>query len=341
MLLFVIHRFILIKRKKMNPNTFNEDNKFIKEIAEAGTQQTLPGVDVVNGENNTGVGEGEQNVTPDNNTLAGAIAIEKTDGGDTGTTPPANTGDKENAEKGYIVAIKKSPEPEIKGVNEMKEDEVLQKLPEYLDALINYKKSNVEANKKIVDALNLYPEVRDFLRDIINGVPLEVAVSKNMPDVMPEEGDKYYEDAQKARKERIRRMEENQKYLKEIEDNIELTKKEIEQFKNENKLSEEEAVSFINDVSELLDNAMRGKLTKAILSKFYKAMRADTEKEAAVKKAIVDEKNKKIEVMKASKNDIKGDGLPKVNSTTKKTIKKGEPDEWTKAIHKTLKRKIL
>jgi len=210
------------------------------------------------------------------------------------------------------------------------------------DGLTKYQNDNKSINKKMIDTLNSNPEAAGLFRDIMKGSSLQEAIARNIDvdSIKPMEGDPDMEGWTKGLESRKKTLAERESYQNEISENSQLTSKEIVAFASENSLDEESTMKVVNAFDGFIANAVKGKVSKADLNRYYRGMNADQEVADATDKATVDARNEKIEVLKADTNKQRtGDGLPNVNATNKeKPAESKSDDPWVQSINEQVEK---
>ncbi len=213
---------------------------------------------------------------------------------------------------------------------------------DHIKSLQDYKDNNESVNSKLLEVFETQPEIGSFLKDIVNGAPVNVAIAKNfdVESLKAQDGDPDYDEWNKAIEGRKKTLAEKQKYLKEIDDNVKMSAKELEAFTKENKLSDEDAEDFLKGVDQLVADLVRGKVTKDALTRFYKGINYDKDIKEQTKVAEVKGKNTKIEELKKKEESKVGDGIPKLKAQNKVETPKPQAqlDPFSQAIESHLKR---
>jgi hypothetical protein len=213
------------------------------------------------------------------------------------------------------------------------------------DGLSKYKTDNQGINKKMIDTLNANPEAAGLFRDIMKGASLQEAVARNidMDSIKPVDGDPDMDSWNEGLEGRKKTLAEREAYLKEVNDNSQLTSKEIVAFAKENSLDEDSTMKVVNAFDGFIANAVKGKVSKGDLNRYYRGMNADQEVADATDKATVDARNQKIEAVKEKDTaDLAGDGVPVLNASNKEApVKVASNDPWMQAIdHQSNKKRI-
>lgn len=245
-------------------------------------------------------------------------------------------------------ALKKEDSSEVNTENQLKEllgyeeGDLYGKAVSHINSLNSYKEQNESLNEKLLDVFKTNDDVSDFMRDMLNGAEVNVAIARNfdMSNMQPQEGDPDYKEWNKALEDRKKKVADKSAYLKEVDDNIQLSAKELDAFAKANNLSKEDAGAFLNEIDELMASIMKGKVSKAVLTRFYKGINYDNDLENNAKTAEVKGRNAKIEDLKIKDNKNKGDGIPKLTAQNK--IKQPEPkvkkDVWSQAVESQLRK---
>lgn len=184
---------------------------------------------------------------------------------------------------------------------------VKEKLTENEESLSGYK----EADGKIVEVLDEYPELYAVVQDLIGGKPIEVALAANidLEDITPlpdEEMYKQYEDAKNTRKERKTKVEN---YRKEFDTNMVESGRIIEEYFKDKKMSEEEANDYVSFIDKHIAAFNRGIVTPEFLDLFYKARNYAKDIIEAEEQGAIKGKNAKVDAER-EKRATETDGMP-------------------------------
>jgi hypothetical protein len=184
---------------------------------------------------------------------------------------------------------------------------VKEKLTENEEALSGYK----EADGKIVEVLDEYPELYAVVQDLIDGKPIEVALAANidLEDITPlpdEEMYKQYEDAKNTRKERKTKIETMRK---EFDTNLEASREVIKEYFEEKGLTDENAEDYASFIDNHIAEYNRGIVTKEFLDLFYKARNYAKDVIEAEEQGAIKGKNAKVDAER-EKRATETDGMP-------------------------------
>lgn len=224
------------------------------------------------------------------------------------------------------------------------EDAFYDAADKHLSELTDYKTKNTAINKTLLDVFNSNPELAEVVKDMTKGASFAEAIARNVDidELKPAEGDPDEEKWKKALEERMAKKKAAEDYQKSIDVNSELSKKDFKEFVKENNLNAEQGAKIISKIDELVSDAIKGRITKNTLSSFYRAMNADNEVAQAAKVAEIKGRNANIEAKKTATKP-KGDGLPKISSTTveKEPKPKEKLDPFSEAIKYQLNKKRI
>lgn len=184
---------------------------------------------------------------------------------------------------------------------------VKEKLTENEESLSGYK----EADGKIVEVLDEYPELYAVVQDLIDGKPIEVALAANidLEDITPlpdEEMYKQYEDAKNTRKERKTKIETMRK---EFDTNLEASREVIKEYFEEKGLTDENAEDYASFIDNHIAEYNRGIITKEFLDLFYKARNYAKDVIEAEEQGAIKGKNAKVDAER-EKRATETDGMP-------------------------------
>lgn len=184
---------------------------------------------------------------------------------------------------------------------------VKEKLTENEESLSGYK----EADGKIVEVLDEYPELYAVVQDLIDGKPIEVALAANidLEDITPlpdEEMYKQYEDAKNTRKERKTKIETMRK---EFDTNLEASREVIKEYFEEKGLTDENAEDYASFIDNHIAEYNRGIVTKEFLDLFYKARNYAKDVIEAEEQGAIKGKNAKVDAER-EKRATETDGMP-------------------------------
>lgn len=184
---------------------------------------------------------------------------------------------------------------------------VKEKLTENEESLSGYK----EADGKIIEVLDEYPELYAVVQDLIDGKPIEVALAANidLEDITPlpdEEMYKQYEDAKNTRKERKTKIETMRK---EFYTNLEASSEVIKEYFEEKGLTDENAEDYASFINNHIAEYNRGIVTKEFLDLFYKARNYAKDVIEAEEQGAIKGKNAKVDAER-EKRATETDGMP-------------------------------
>jgi hypothetical protein len=199
---------------------------------------------------------------------------------------------------------------------------VKEKLTENEESLSGYK----EADGKIIEVLDEYPELYAVVQDLIDGKPIEVALAANidLEDITPlpdEEMYKQYEDAKNTRKERKTKIETMRK---EFDTNLEASREVIKEYFEEKGLTDENAEDYASFIDNHIAEYNRGIVTKEFLDLFYKARNYAKDVIEAEEQGAIKGKNAKVDAER-EKRATETDGMPVGGSSI--GVKEATPED--------------
>ena len=171
----------------------------------------------------------------------------------------------------------------IKGAypdEEFADDEAFySKAMEQLDNLEQYRNSNIEANKLLMEVFNAEPVIIQVLEDVGKGASFREAISRyfSPEELTPMEGDPDYEGWTKNAEARSKRLADNEIANKTRAENSEFTMKEIQAFAKENNIPNDQAEEVLTRIGEVLDEIYTGKITKTFLNSMLRAFNYDND----------------------------------------------------------------
>ncbi len=187
--------------------------------------------------------------------------------------------------------------------------------------LDNYKQENEAANQQIIDAVESEPVLGAVISDVIKGMTFRAAIARHFDpeDLAGEHGDPDFESIETNRQERLSKKSENETFLQELQQNIQASQEEIKGFAEDNGMTEEDAASFLTNVTSVLEDAYKGKITKDFLARMYTAENHEKEVAAAAENGVIEGKNMAIDEKKELNSSAKaGDGLPQITAGANK-----------------------
>lgn len=207
--------------------------------------------------------------------------------------------------------------------NVQSEDEAYDVIRDKLEDLTEFRRNELAVNERLIDALASEPDFRDFVGFVIQGASFREALARtiDIDSLTPADGEPDRAAWEKARDERLSRlkaMEEedarNVEHAKTIGMNTEATKALIEKFAQEHRMSDEEKLEMYQKVADFAADILDMKVSENVLDMIYKAMHMEEIIEQAKEDGAVGERNRKIELMRMSKDD--SDGLPSLDAGT-------------------------
>lgn len=198
------------------------------------------------------------------------------------------------------------------------------------------------ANKTIMEVVQAYPEFAQIIEDVANGVPVQVAITRQFDPAELEipEGEPDYEAYKKAAAERTQRLADMKARTEARDKNMAQSKTDVDAFFAERGLDEAEQKQFIEWVdNEILANLLDGKVNKEILTKLYQGWVYDTAVTDALEAGKVEGRNEQIEAKR--KQAKKTDGLPADGGSVETSEQAETPkDMFDEVIERRNKRKF-
>lgn len=199
---------------------------------------------------------------------------------------------------------------------------VKEKLTESEESLSGYK----DADSKVMEILDEYPELYAVVQDLIDGKPIEVALASNidLEDITPlpdEDMYKQYEDAKNTRKERKAKVEA---YRKEFDTNMEASRETIKEYFEEKAMTDEDATDYATFIDNHIAEYNRGIVTKEFLDLFYKARNYAKDVIEAEEQGAIKGKNAKVDAER-EKKAVETDGMPVGGSSI--GVKEATPED--------------
>lgn len=217
------------------------------------------------------------------------------------------------------------------------------------DLIVNffypYWKKSQKINKEWLMVFNQYPELTQFVADLKNGIPPEVALAKNfdVESMKPIEGDENEPAYQEALSSYRQQRDERMKTQSEIDANAEASVKEIEGYLTDAGYPDEEAEKIVNAILEWVKNLTMWKIDKSTIDRIVKLMNYDTNMAQAETKGEIRGRNSKIVEKKAKELTDQGDGLPAMVAAGENTGKtKEKQDDFVQGLKRlTMKKPII
>lgn len=208
----------------------------------------------------------------------------------------------------------------IKSMNPDKEfasdDDMLSAADEKMSEHEGYRSQNEEANKKIIEALYAEPVLAQVLDEVGQGASLVQALAKFIsPDDLEKaagESDAEAYETNKAQRESNRKA--HQDFMDEVNANTAASQAVIEEWSAKRGIDPEAMTAFVNDVSTVLQDAYKGKITPSFLDKMYEAQTKSADLEEAAATGEIKGRNANIEELTAKESGQQGDGLPAIAS---------------------------
>lgn len=197
------------------------------------------------------------------------------------------------------------------------DDDLSAAAEEMMDDLLDKTTKGQEANAKLIEVFDSEPSIAEFMSDVMNGAPVEVAIAKNfdIENMAPMEDEPDYAAWEDAKNQRKQRFEEQRKFEEELTTNQVESSKAFDAFVEENGLSEDEADGLLDEIDGLLKDIYRGYVSKDFLNMMHKATGYDQKLAKAKKEAELNAKNQGVKLEKKKYDKPKGDGLPKVSGS--------------------------
>lgn len=190
-----------------------------------------------------------------------------------------------------------------------------------VEELTEYQEKNREINGKLVEVLDSSDELGNIIKDMDKGASFieALTLNVNLDDIKPTKGTPEYKKWEEAKSKRAERVEQARKSQEEFETNRNESISTLRTFFEENKIEQKDAEKFTGKVDEIIGNINKGKWDAETLTFFWNALNAEQKIKEAEQVGKLKAKNEKIQ---AKKKENKGDGIPKLSTSSK--IKKPE-----------------
>lgn len=215
------------------------------------------------------------------------------------------------------------------------EEFVKTKLTESEESLSGYK----EADNKVFEILEEYPELYAVVQDIADGKPIEVAIAANIDveDITPLPDEEMYKEYETARNTRKERKEKIENYRKEFDSNMEASRATIKEYFEEKAMTDEDATDYATFIDNHIAEYNRGIVTKEFLDLFYKARNYAKDVIEAEEQGAIKGKNAKVDAER-EKKAAETDGMPKGGSSIGVTEATPEDDDLFAEISRNSRR---
>lgn len=172
-------------------------------------------------------------------------------------------------------------------------------------------------NQTVADAIMAEPTLAEIISDVINGMPFEVALAKNvdLESIKPLDDEPTFDQFKEVAQERKKRQAEIKESKKTIEANLELARKTADEFFEDEGIEEEDRNKFVDFVDSIILEVLNGNFSKSSLKKMLQAYRYDDDLSAASTQGEVNGRNATIET-KRQINTVT-DGLAETGSGAK------------------------
>ena len=212
---------------------------------------------------------------------------------------------------------------------------VKEKLTENEESLSGYK----DADSKMIEILDEYPELYAVVQDLIDGKPIEVALAANidMEDITPLPDEEMYKQYEDAKTKRMERKAEVENYRKEFDTNWSESLKVLEEYLKEKNLSADDAEDYAAFIDGHIAEYNRGIVSKEFLDLFYKARNYAKDIIEAEEQGAIKGKNAKVDAER-EKRVAETDGMPTGGSAIEVTMVEEEPDDLFAEIGRNSRR---
>jgi len=237
---------------------------------------------------------------------------------------------------------KDEPEPEPSGTSkfiedirnafELPEGTEPEKVVEQVNSLIEYAKNNRKANKELTELLMSEQAYSNFTRDLLNKVPLPIALAKNfdIESLKPEVGDEDYPEYQKAIDKQKEIKAENAKFIEKVQQNKEQTEAVLLEFSKAEGFDDKSGTEFFSSLESHLVDLQDGKITKEFMEIFKKGKRYDADIAKARENAVIATRNKKIVAEKEKRvEEAEPPSLQQSGVTPEQPV---DADDWVTPI---------
>jgi hypothetical protein len=198
--------------------------------------------------------------------------------------------------------------------------------PEAVDegvkSLISDLKARQEEDQMLYEAVQKNPQLEAFLEaTVTKGMSLSQALVEagiDPNEVVPKPGEDGYKEYMTQQIEREQTMRKQSEFTKKKQANLQNSAREAKAFFAENKMDEGDIHKLSDKMDKILADFNEGRITKDLLKLVYDGLNVDKKVKSEVQKAVVKEKNAKINKIRIKK---KGDGVARPTSKNQSQIK--------------------
>jgi hypothetical protein len=178
----------------------------------------------------------------------------------------------------------------------------------YVKSLEEYRDNNRKINAHLDKLIRSDPSYAEFTRQLIAGVPVEVALARNfdIENLKPVPGEENYEAYKQAVQDREARITEQQNFVSKLQSNRDASVAIMTDFAKEVKYSEDEGRVFFRELGDMLTNIEQGIIPKDLLQLIHLGRRYEKDIAKTAEQIRIEERNKKIKVMK-DKNTVEAE----------------------------------
>lgn len=233
------------------------------------------------------------------------------------SAPSAGTGEEEGKTSPVVsLAVEMGALPSID------ESSAIDFLRERINDLQEWKDSELNANQKLLDALNADPEFRDLIGYILQGASLAEAIARtiDIESLRPVEGSPDYtkwEAAKEARMKRLKEMDEEDARNKEMASMLEINRDAllamVESFAERKGMDKDETLKLKVELARFAKDIMEFRVTEEVLDMIYKSDKMEEIINEAREEGAVEARNERIETMRMKRAE--NDGLPVLESS--------------------------
>lgn len=272
-----------------------------------------------------------------------------------------------------VVNAEKLPDKEVKATEEMKKETTTSK-GEYREANTNYLKSlypDMEINdenysstmekamgEKIIPKMESYDRANTKFKQMMHSEPVmanvmaDVSQGESFTTALPryldiaslelKPGDPDYTKWEENNKARVENYKASMDRKTQIENNQRKSEEEISKFFNEMSMDDDSKQGFANFVTELMDRAYAGEVTKTFLNKMYHAWKYEDDLKLAEETGTTKGRNQKIMDEKMNDEKVKeGDGLPVIDGGVSKERVAKPVDPFAEGLRKSVSKKSI
>jgi hypothetical protein len=207
-----------------------------------------------------------------------------------------------------------------------------------------YRDDNTKANERILKLFESNPELGDIIHDMDKGSSFTEAIARNVDidSIKPYDDEPDYDGWEKAKKERLQKLDERKKQKADYDKNLDVSIKTFEDFGKKKNWTPEQAKEFTGKIDNVMQELSKGIISENFMVMMDRALNYVSDVQEAAETGEIKGRNTQIEVKRDAALKKDGDGLPDVKSsatTETKTEKEQEDNNpFSVAIKKSLER---